>query len=57
MTHVRDVAARVSDEITGLDRAYAEIYRDHPFQNPPDFVARLKGLMNRPKFRSTLELD
>ena len=57
VTHVRDVAARVSDEITGLDGAYAEVYRDHPFQNSPDFVAALRELMNRPEFRSTLELD
>ena len=57
MMHVRDVAERVSTEITGLDAAYAEVYRDHPFQNSPDFVAALKELMNRPEFRSTLELD
>jgi RNA polymerase sigma factor (sigma-70 family) len=56
VTHVRDVATRVSDEITGLDAAYAEVYRDHPFQNSPDFVAALKELMSRPEFRSTLEL-
>ena len=56
VTHVRDVAARVSDEITGLDAAYAEVYRDHPFQNSPDFVAALRELMSRPEFRSTLEL-
>jgi len=57
VTHVRDVAARVSDEITGLNEAYAEVYRDHPFQNSPDFVAALRELMNQPEFRSTLELD
>ena len=57
VTHVRDVAARASAEITELNEAYAEIYRDHPFQNPPDFVARLKELLNSPGFRSTLELD
>lgn len=56
MTHVRDVAARVSEEITGLDAAYAEVYRDHPFQNSPEFVAALRQLMSRPEFRSTLEL-
>lgn len=54
---VRDVAARVSDEITGLDAAYAEVYRDHPFQNSPDFVAAMTELINRSEFRSTLELD
>ena len=57
VTHVRDVATRVSAEITGLDEAYAEVYRDHPFQNSPDFVAALRELMNRPEFRSSLELD
>ncbi len=57
VTHVRDVAERVSAEITGLDEAYADIYRDHPFQNSPDFVATLRELMNRPEFRSTLELN
>ena len=57
VTHVRDVAERVSAEITGLGEAYADIYRDHPFQNSPDFVATLRELMNRPEFRSTLELN
>lgn len=56
VTHVRDVAARVTVEITGLDAAYAEVYRDHPFQHSPDFVAALRELMNQPEFRSTLEL-
>jgi len=56
VTHVRDVATRVSDEITVLDAAYAEVYRDHPFQGSPDFVAALRELMSRPEFRSTLEL-
>ncbi|MBI5119035.1 RNA polymerase sigma factor [Candidatus Poribacteria bacterium] len=55
VARVGDVAARVSDEITGLDAAYAEVYRDHPFQNSPDFVAALRELMSRPEFRSTLE--
>jgi RNA polymerase sigma factor (sigma-70 family) len=57
VTHVRDVAKRVSDEIAGLDEAYAQVYRDHPFQDSPDFMAALRELMNRPEFRSTLELD
>ncbi len=57
MTYVRDVAARTSDEISGLDAAYAEVYRDHPFQKSPDFITALRELTNRPEFRSTLELD
>lgn len=57
VTHVRDVAPRTSAEITGLEKAYADIYRDHPFQNSPNFITRLRELMNRPDFRSTLELN
>ena len=57
VTHVHEVAARVTTDITGLDAAYAEVFRDHPFQNSPDFVAALTELMNRREFRSTLELD
>ncbi len=57
VTHVRDVAERVSTEITGLDATYAEVYREHPFQNSPDFVAALRELVNRSEFRSTLDLD
>jgi RNA polymerase sigma factor (sigma-70 family) len=57
VTHVRDVAPRVSVEVTELDEAYAAIYRDHPFQDSPDFVAALRELIDRPELRSTLELE
>jgi len=57
VTRVRDVAGRVSVEVMGLNEAYAEVYRDHPFQNSPDLVIALRELMDRPEFRSTLELD
>lgn len=56
VTHVRDVAERAADEIAGLDAAYAEVYRDHPFQTSPDSVARVRELLNRPDIRATLEL-
>lgn len=57
VTYVREVATRVSTEIAGLDAAYAEIFRDHPFHKSPDFVAAIRGLTSRPEFRSALELD
>ncbi len=57
VAHVRDVAARATEEIAGLDAAYAEVFRDHPFQNSPDFATRLRDLMHQRKLRSTLELD
>ena len=40
-----------------LDREYAELYRDHPFQEPADFVTSLRDLINRTDFKSTLELE
>ncbi len=57
VTRVRDVAERVSDEIAGFDAACAEVYRNHPFQDSPDFVSALRELISRPDFRATLELD
>jgi RNA polymerase sigma factor (sigma-70 family) len=54
---VREVAEKTCDALDGLDVAYAEIHRDHPFQDPPDFVAALRSLINGNDFRSTLELD
>jgi RNA polymerase sigma factor (sigma-70 family) len=57
VTHVRDVAVRTTEKIAGLDQAYAKIYRDHPFQNSPDFVAHLRVLISGQNFRTTLELD
>jgi hypothetical protein len=57
VVHVRDVSTRRRDDLEALDAAYADIHRDHPFQQPPDFVAALRGLIDGAAFRSTLELD
>ncbi len=57
VARVRDIAAQTSDGIDRLDAAYAEIYRNHPFQNAPDVAARLRALMNAPDFKSTLEVE
>jgi uncharacterized protein (TIGR02246 family) len=42
---VRDVAPAVYDGLEEADRQYAELHRAHPFQVPPDFVARLRSLL------------
>ena len=42
---VRDVAPAVYDDLTEAHRQYAELHRAHPFQVPPDFVARLRSLL------------
>jgi RNA polymerase sigma factor (sigma-70 family) len=54
MTRVREVAGRVHDNLEELDAAYAEIHRGHPFLEGRDFVALLRGLMDRPDFKDTL---
>jgi RNA polymerase sigma factor (sigma-70 family) len=57
MTRVRDVAERTYREVDSLDAAYAEIHRDHPFHDSPDFVASLRSLLNQPDVKSLLELE
>ncbi|PYS04090.1 MAG: RNA polymerase subunit sigma-70 [Acidobacteria bacterium] len=53
---VRGLAENKHEDVNSLDAAYAEIHRDHPFQNPPDFIASLRKLMDRPDFKSILEV-
>jgi hypothetical protein len=57
VTRVREVAEQRSEELDELDAAYAEIHRDHPFQDGPDFVIALRQLMDNPAFKSTLDLE
>jgi RNA polymerase sigma factor (sigma-70 family) len=57
VTHVRDVAEKKSEDLDALDEAYAEIHRNHPFHDPPDFVTSLRTLINGTDFTSTLELE
>jgi RNA polymerase sigma factor (sigma-70 family) len=57
VTRVREVAGKKCDELDTLDIAYGEIHRDHPFLEPPDFVAALRSLINRTEFKRTLELE
>jgi RNA polymerase sigma factor (sigma-70 family) len=57
VTRVRDVAEKTSHHLDALDQAYGEIHRAHPFQSAPDFVASLRDLLNRPDFKSIVELE
>ena len=57
VTRVREVARKTCDEMQSLDDAYAEIYRDHPFLEPPDFVACVRNLLSLPAFKSILTLS
>jgi RNA polymerase sigma factor (sigma-70 family) len=57
VTRVREVAEKKCDELDALDVAYGEIHRDHPFLEPPDFVAALRSLIGGTEFKRTLELE
>jgi RNA polymerase sigma factor (sigma-70 family) len=57
VTRVREVARKTCDDMESLDVAYAEIHRDHPFLEPPDFVASVRNLLNLPEFKSLLDLS
>lgn len=54
VTRVRDVSAKVHEDIDAIDRTYAEIHRDHPFHPSSDFVRALGDLIEQPRFRSIL---
>ncbi len=54
LMRVRDVAPSTRDDLEALDDAYAVLHREHPFHQPPDFVAALRRLINHEEFQSLL---
>lgn len=55
---VRSAAIDTVREIENtLDRQYADVFRDHPFHQPPDQVARLRHLLDQPAVRTALRLS
>jgi RNA polymerase sigma factor (sigma-70 family) len=56
IAQVREVAGSRAERIDALYADYAEIYRGHPFLEPPDFAASLRGLIERAKFRTALDV-
>jgi len=55
VTKVREMAEKKCADREALDAQYAEIYRDHPFQPPPDFLSSLRKLFEDSKFKSIME--
>ena len=54
---VRTAAGDTVREIEDtLDRQYADVFRDHPFHQPPDQVAWLRQLLDQPAVRTALRL-
>ena len=57
VTHVREVAAKVHDDVAALDAAYAAVHRDHPFHTPPALAGAIRRLLEQPEFGSILDPD
>ena len=55
MVQVREVAEKRSEHLDALYDAYAEIHRNHPFHDSPDFVASLRALIEHSDFPSAFE--
>jgi hypothetical protein len=54
---VREAVAGAAREVEDvLDRQYADVYRDHPFLQPPDQVSWLRRVLDRPDVRTALHL-
>lgn len=55
VARIHEVAPIVAKDLAVLDRAYGEIFRNHPFYDGPDFVASLRRLLERPEVRSVID--
>jgi RNA polymerase sigma factor (sigma-70 family) len=55
VVRVRELAESRSDAIDAIDATYAEIHRDHPFQQSPDFLSSLRGLIQQSDLWSPLK--
>jgi RNA polymerase sigma factor (sigma-70 family) len=53
---VREVAPARTEALSALDRRCGEIYREHPFHEPPDLAPRLKRLLQSPAFARATDL-
>jgi RNA polymerase sigma factor (sigma-70 family) len=54
---VHEVVPQAYQTIRTLDDQYAEIYRQHPFYEPPDFAPMLRQLVESPAFRRATDLS
>lgn len=55
VVQVREVAERRSEDLDALFAEYAEIHRNHPFHESPDFAASLRTLLERGNFPSRFD--
>ena len=53
---VKDVSEERSRELDSLiDSGYASLFREHPFQNPPDFVKNLHDILHSKELRNIFD--
>ena len=58
MQHVREVAAEAVRDIDDLvERQHVEIFREHPFLQPPDQIAWLRRILDDGQVRAALRLN
>jgi RNA polymerase sigma factor (sigma-70 family) len=55
LARVNQIAPDRLDELQGLDRQHAELFREHGFLAPPDLAGKLRELINRSKLVSVSE--
>jgi RNA polymerase sigma factor (sigma-70 family) len=48
---VRDVVRTRSDALATIDDQYADVFREHPFYEPPNLVRALRQLLESPEFK------
>jgi RNA polymerase sigma factor (sigma-70 family) len=58
LQRINEAAVETVREIDDLaEKSYAAIYREHPFLEPSDQSAWLRGILNRPEVRTALQLN
>jgi RNA polymerase sigma factor (sigma-70 family) len=57
LRQVRQVVPKTYETIRTLDDQCAEIYRQHPFYEPPDLAPMLRRLIESPAFRQATDLS
>ena len=54
---VRDVSEGKSKQLENLlDTEYADLFREHPFQTPPDFAKTMQGILHTEQFQQIINL-
>jgi hypothetical protein len=53
---VREFAPRASAALTAADAQCGDVFREHPFYDPPDLAGALRRLVESAEFRQATDL-